>query len=125
MSPAFETLVAVCERMRHLTGTLELIRGQLLAEAMGEVPMDQVPMDQVPAVRQTARGLYLHAVGLRQRTAGDLSATVRALAEEIDPVQAEAEGAELLAVCRDLAVTLRAVDTALAEFKGHIEHGGA
>ena len=120
MSPAFESLVVICERMRHLTGTLELIRGQLLAEAMGEVPMDQVP-----AVRQTARGLYLHAVGLRQRTAGDLSATVRALAEEIDPVQAEAEGAELLAVCRDLAVTLRAVDTALAEFKGHIEHGGA
>jgi hypothetical protein len=117
MSPAFETLVAVCERMRHLTGTLELIRGQLLAEATGEVPLDQVP-----AVRQTARGLYLHAVGLRQRTAGDLSATVRALAEEIDPVQAEAEGAELLSVCRDLAVTLRAVDAALAEFKGHIEH---
>ena len=116
MSPAFETLVAVCERMRHLTGTLELIRGLLLDEATGKVPAAQVATG-----RQTARGLYLHAMGLRQRTAGDLSATVRALAEEIDPVQAEAEGAELLAVCRDLAVSLRAVDAALAEFKGHIE----
>lgn len=116
MSPAFETLVAVCERMRHLTGTLELIRGQLLAETAGEVSAVEAG-----TAHQTARGLYLHAVGLRQRTASDLSATVRALAEEIDPVQAEAEGAELLSVCRDLAVSLRTVDAALAEFKVHIE----
>ena len=120
MDSAFDHLVSVCERMRHLTGALETIRNLLMADAMTTGDTRTAVGD----TQATARGLFIHAMGLRQKAGSDLETTVRLLADDTanadpaDPDQA-AQRQEWLALCRDLAGSLQGIDGVLAELQKH------
>jgi len=114
MDNAFDHLVAVCERMRHLTGALETIRNLLMADVMSSGDTRAAMGD----TQETARGLFIHAVGLRQRAGSDLETTVGLITADTDP-QHSAQRQEWLALCGDLASTLQSIDTVLAELEQH------
>ncbi|MBL0945456.1 MAG: hypothetical protein IBJ04_14085 [Hydrogenophaga sp.] len=115
MDNAFDKLVAACERMRHLTGTLETIRNLLMADAMTSSEHTRAAMGDT---RETARGLFIHALGLRQRTGGDLEAAVQLIANDADPDTA-AQRNEWLALCRELAGSLKGIDEVLGDLQAH------
>lgn len=115
MENAFEKLVAVCERMRHLTGTLETIRNLLMADVMTSSGDTRAAMGDT---QETARGLFIHAMGLRQRAGTDLEVTVQLIAADTDPEHA-AQRQEWLQLCRDLAGTLQGIDGVLTELEQH------
>jgi len=119
MDTAFDNLVAVCERMRHLTGALETIRNLLMADVMTTGDTRTAVGD----TQGTARGLFIHALGLRQKAGTDLETTVRLLtaptdADADDPEQ-RAQRQEWLSLCRDLAGSLQGIDGVLAELQKH------
>lgn len=129
MDTAFTRLVAVCERLRHLTGALETIRNLLMAEAMA------TSADTLSAIgnsQDTARGLFIHALGLRQRTGQELEAAVQHIAALRGPRPAPEAGeagieadaaqiAEWLGLCGDLARNLQGIDGVLAELERHFQ----
>lgn len=115
MENAFDKLVAVCERMRHLTGTLETIRNLLMADVMTSSDETRAAMGDT---QETARGLFIHAMGLRQRAGADLESTVQLIAVDTDPQHA-AQRQEWLLLCRDLAGTLQGIDGVLTELEQH------
>ncbi|MFP8832730.1 hypothetical protein ACLIJR_00520 [Hydrogenophaga sp. XSHU_21] len=114
MENAFDRLVAVCERMRHLTGALETIRNLLMADVMTTGDARTAMGD----TQETARSLFIHAMGLRQRAGADLEATVGLITSDTDPGHA-AQRQEWLLLCRDLAGTLQSIDGVLAELEKH------
>lgn len=129
MDTAFTRLVAVCERLRHLTGALETLRNLLMADAMA------TQADTRSAIgnsQETARGLFIHAMGLRQRTGQELEAAVRHLgtlrgpraapdAADAGPEPEPEQLADWLALCGDLARQLQGIDGALAELERHFQ----
>ena len=115
MENAFEKLVAVCERMRHLTGTLETIRNLLMADVMTSSGDTRAAMGDT---QETARGLFIHAMGLRQRAGTDLESTVQLIAADTAP-EHSAQRQEWLLLCRDLAGTLQGIDGVLTELEQH------
>ena len=118
MDSAFDNLVAVCERMRHLTGALETIRNLLMADVMTTGDTRTAVGD----TQGTARGLFIHALGLRQKAGTDLETTVRLLIDAPRPdddTEHIAQRQEWLALCRDLAGSLQGIDGVLAELQTH------
>jgi len=115
MENAFDKLVAVCERMRHLTGTLETIRNLLMADVMTSSDDTRAAMGDT---QETARGLFIHAMGLRQRAGTDLESTVQLIAADTVP-EHSAQRQEWLLLCRDLAGTLQGIDGVLTELEQH------
>lgn len=116
MENAFDHLVAVCERMRHLTGALETIRNLLMADVMTSSGETRAAMGDT---HETARSLFIHAMGLRQRAGSDLETTVRLITADTDP-EHSAQRQEWLLLCRDLAGTLQGIDGVLAELEQHL-----
>jgi hypothetical protein len=127
MDTAFTRLVAVCERLRHLTGALETIRNLLMADAMTANAQTRSAIGDSQA---TARGLFIHAMGLRQRTGQELDAAVQHIGSLRRPrlaPDAASAGAEpgqeqiddWLQLCGDLARSLQEIDGVLAELDGH------
>jgi len=115
MDTAFDKLVAACERMRHLTGTLETIRNLLMADVMTSSEHTRAAMGDT---QETARGLFIHALGLRQRTGTDLESAVTLIARDDDPETA-AQRHEWLDLCRELAGSLKGIDEVLGELQTH------
>ncbi|MBX3609378.1 MAG: hypothetical protein KF871_05725 [Hydrogenophaga sp.] len=115
MDNAFDHLVAVCERMRHLTGALETIRNLLMADVMTTSDDARTAMGDT---QETARSLFIHAVGLRQRAGTDLETTVTLITSDTDPAHS-AQRQEWLTLCGDLAGTLQSIDAVLAELEQH------
>mgnify|MGYP006199306687 CR=1 FL=1 len=119
MDTAFDNLVAVCERMRHLTGALETIRNLLMADVMTTGDTRTAVGD----TQGTARGLFIHALGLRQKAGTDLETTVRLLTAptdaDADDPERRAQRQEWLSLCRDLAGSLQGIDGVLAELQKH------
>ena len=132
MDTAFTHLVAVCERLRHLTGALETIRNLLLAEATAS---HEDTRSAIGNGHVTARGLFIHALGLRQRTGQELEAAVKHIGAlrgprpAADPGQADDAGpepevgqlADWLQLCGDLARQLQGIDGVLAELERHFQ----
>jgi hypothetical protein len=115
MDNAFDHLVAVCERMRQLTAALETIRNLLMADVTATGDARTAMGD----THETARGLFIHAMGLRQRAGGDLETTVRLITSDTDP-EHSAQRQEWLQLCRELATTLQGIDGVLAELEQHL-----
>lgn len=115
MDTAFDKLVATCERMRHLTGTLETIRNLLMADVMTSSEHTRAAMGDT---QETARGLFIHALGLRQRTGADLESAVTLIARDDDPGTA-GQRHEWLALCGELAGSLKGIDEVLGELQTH------
>ena len=129
MDTAFSRLVAVCERLRHLTGALETLRNLLMANAMA------TQADTRSAIgnsQDTARGLFIHALGLRQRTGQELEAAVRHIgglrgprpapdAADAGPEPDPEQLADWLSLCGDLARQLQGIDGVLAELERHFQ----
>jgi hypothetical protein len=82
MDQAFDRLVCVCERMRHLTGALETIRNLLMADVMTSSAETRSAMGDT---QETARAMFIHATGLRQRTGQELEAAVRLIGTLDEP----------------------------------------
>ena len=106
MENAFDKLVAVCERMRHLTGTLETIRNLLMADVMPSSDDTRAAMGDT---QETARGLE------RARAEGR---PVQLIAADTAP-EHSAQRQEWLLLCRDLAGTLQGIDGVLTELEQH------
>lgn len=115
MDAAFEQLVAVCERLRHLTGALETIRNLLLADAKAASLDTRSAMGDA---QETARGLFIHARGLRLRAGQELQDAVQHIGGLSEPEQAVRAG-EWLQLCRDLASSLQGIDGVLDELDRH------
>lgn len=117
MDTAFAQLVAVCERMRHLTGALETIRNLLMADVMADSEDTRSAMGDT---QQTARGLFIHALGLRQRTGHALQAAIQHIGG-LDGTEHAERAAEWLKLCRELAGSLQGIDAVLAELDRHFQ----
>ena len=106
--------------MRHLTGALETLRNLLMADVMTSGDTRAAVGD----THTTVRGLFIHALGLRQKAGADIEATLRGLANPDDPAtDAEdlARRQEWLGLCRDLAGSLQGIDEVLAELQRHFK----
>lgn len=104
--------------MRHLTGALETLRNLLMADVMTSGDTRAAVGD----TQTTVRGLFIHALGLRQKAGADIEASLRGLTDaDHPPVDAEdlARRQEWLALCRDLATSLQGIDEVLAELQRH------
>jgi hypothetical protein len=115
MENAFDKLVAVCERMRHLTGTLETIRNLLMADVMTSSDDTRAAMGDT---QETARGLFIHAMGLGQRASVAPNSPTHLLPADTAP-EHSAQRQEWLLLCRDLAGTLQGIDGVLTELEQH------
>lgn len=129
MDTAFSRLVNVCERLRHLTGALETLRNLLLADAQAASAETRSAMGNT---QETARGLFIHAMGLRQRTGQELEAAVQHIgalrgprpareAPDAEPEPDIEQIAEWLQLCGDLARQLQGIDGVLAELQRHFQ----
>lgn len=132
MDTAFTRLVAVCEHLRHLTAALETIRNLLMADAAASSAETR---SAIGDSQDTARGLFIHALGLRQRTGQELEVAVQQIAAMRGPRPApeapdlpdagpEANAQQIgewLELCGDLARHLQGIDGVLAELERHFQ----